>query len=339
MRPGRSLWMCGLVLAGSLASAQCRAEATEVVIGETYGLTHLPSYVVVGEKFIQKEAQSRGLPPIHVTFKRVGNGNVVADLLLSGGINVATSGLVPFLFLWDKVGARMPVKGIVSLSQSNIFLMSRDPRIHSIRDYRSTDRIAMTNVRSTTWAILLQMAAAKTFGWSQRGRFDALSVPMANGESTAAMLSGATKVASQMTMLPYTAMERASGRVHAVLNSKDVIGGPISATVAFTTVRFHDQNPELYASIAAAYQDADAFIAQHPEEAAKIYNEHEPQKGGVASILKMMAANSPDQLEFTTAPQGVKAFADFMAKTGLIKASLPDWRGYFFDNLANANGS
>ncbi len=326
-------------VAYAIFSSACLAETTTVTIGETYGLTHLPSYVIVEQQLIEKEAAARGLSGVKVEFKRVGNGNVVANLLLSGHINVAMSGLVPFLYLWDKARARQPIKAIAALSQCNIFLMSRDPRIKSLADFRPTDRIAMTNVKSTTWAILLQMAAAKMYGWENRTYFDAMSVPMANNESMAAMLTSGTNVSSHMTMLPYTAIERASGHVHEVLNSKDIIGNPITAAVAFTTVRFHDQNPRLYAAIAEAFEKADKFIEEHPREAAEIYNRYEPQRGGVGSVLKMMGPNTPDELKFTMVPNGVKAFADFMAKSGMVGSTMPSWRNFFFENLAGASGS
>ena len=332
-------WLRLLCVCALLSPSLALAETTTVTIGETYALTHLPTYVVVDQKLIEAEAAARGLPPIKVDFKRVGNGDVVANLLISGNINVATAGLVPFLFLWSKLQQHDPVKGIASLASSNIFLMSREPRIQSLKDYGPDDRIAMTNVRSTTWAIVLQMAAAKMYGWEDRGHFDRISVPMTNGEAVAAMLSSATNVTSHFTVLPFTEMERASGHIHTVLNSRDVLGSTISATVAFTTTKFHDENPKVYAAIAAAYERADQIIAENPQLAAEIYNRYEPQKGGVPAILKMMAPDTPDELHFTTAPSAVKAFADFMAKTGMIKSSLPDWHDYFFENLAKSDGS
>jgi NitT/TauT family transport system substrate-binding protein len=341
MRWGRAVFT-GLATVASLSAfavSSSKAEVTTVVIGETFGLTHLPSYVIVDKHLIEQEAHAAGLPALTVEFKQVGNGNVVSDLLLSGGVNVAMSGVVPFLALRDKVKRTQPIKGIAALSECNDFLMTTDPRIASIKDFTGTDRIAMTDVASTTWAILLQMEAAKLYGWDNRDRFTNLSVPMANGEATAAMLSGRTEVKSHMTMLPYTAIERQSGHIRPILSSKDIVGSQITATMAFATVRFHDQNPKVYAAIATAFDDAEKFINDHPTEAAEIYNRHEPQKAGVAGVLKMMDSSQPDQLTFTDTPHAVKAFADFMAKAGLIKASEPSWQDFFFENLRDRPGS
>src|SRR5690348_16704279 len=121
-RPGRAGWRASLIVAAAIAAlpAVALAETTTITIGETYGLTHLPSYVIVDQRLIEKEAAARGLGPVKVEFTRVGNGNVVANLLLAGRINVAMSGLVPFLYLWDKTRAQQPIKAIAALSQSNI---------------------------------------------------------------------------------------------------------------------------------------------------------------------------------------------------------------------------
>ena len=268
----KSLRLLGAIAALAISTAETplRAEVTTIRIGETFGLTHLPSYIMVNEKLIEKEAQALGLGPITVELKQVSNGNVVADLMLSGNVEVAMSGVVPFLALWDKVPASRQIKGIAALSDANVFLMTADARIQSIKDYGSRDRIAMTDVKTTTWAILLQMAAEKQFGWEERDKFEPISVPMANGEATAAMLSARTEVLSHMTMLPFSAAERETGKIRAILNSKDILGGPYTATMAFTTQKFHDENPKIYRAIAAAYEKAAIFINENTEKAAEI---------------------------------------------------------------------
>jgi sulfonate transport system substrate-binding protein len=327
--------LVGVVAATSSAMSEVRT----VRIGETFGLTHLPSYVLVDEKLIEKEAAARGLGAIQVEMKQVSNGTVVSDLILSGGVEVAMSGVVPFLTLWDKVPASRRIRGIAALSDCNVFLMTADPKINSIADYGPKDRIAMTDVKSTTWALLLQMAAEKQFGWNERNRFEPISVPMANGEATAAMLTARTEVLSHMTMLPYTAAQRDNARIRTILNSKDILGGPYTATMAFTTEKFHDENPELYAAIAAAFDKAAQFINENPEKAAQIYQRHEPQKGGVPSVLKMMDRNGPDELYFTTTPHAIGAFADFMQRSGMIKKKPASWKDFFFENMQAKDGT
>ena len=96
----------------------------------------------------------------HPRRQRVG-GNVVTDLLLSGNVEVAITGVIPFMVLWDKTRGPQKVRAIASMSECNVFLFSADPKISTIDDYSTVDRIAMTDVKSTTWALLLQMAAGQ----------------------------------------------------------------------------------------------------------------------------------------------------------------------------------
>ena len=202
-----------IALTSFISVGAARAEVQVVRIGETFGLTHLPSYIVEDLHLIEKHAAKRGLDGVKVSVTRVGNGNVVTDLLLSGNVEVAITGVIPFMVLWDKTRGPQKVRAIASMSECNVFLFSADPKISTIDDYTTVDRIAMTDVKSTTWALLLQMAAAKKYGWEQRQKFEPLSVAMANGEATAAMLSGKTEVKSHMTMLPFSE-RRADDRAH-----------------------------------------------------------------------------------------------------------------------------
>jgi NitT/TauT family transport system substrate-binding protein len=326
-------------LVTSLVALPARAEVQTLRIGETYGLTHLPSYIVEDLKLIEKQAAKRGIKDLKVQVSRVGNGNVVTDLLLSGNIDVAISGVIPFMVLWDKTRGPNKVRAIASMSECNVFLFSADPKIASLDDYSGVDRIAMTDVKSTTWALILQMAAAKKYGWEQRQKFEPLSVAMANGEATAAMLSGKTEVKSHMTMLPFSQAERSTNHIKTILSSRDVLGGRYSAAVAFSTEKFDQQNPNVAAAVSDAFDEAMEFITKNPEEAAKIYNKHEPQKSGVEGILKMMDPNGPDELQFHSAPAAFEAFAEFMNKSGMIKAKANSWKDFFFERAWSRSGS
>jgi len=328
-----------IALTSFISVGAARAEVQVVRIGETFGLTHLPSYIVEDLHLIEKQAAKRGLDGVKVSVTRVGNGNVVTDLLLSGNVEVAITGVIPFMVLWDKTRGPQKVRAIASMSECNVFLFSADPKISTIDDYSTVDRIAMTDVKSTTWALLLQMAAAKKYGWEQRQKFEPLSVAMANGEATAAMLSGKTEVKSHMTMLPFSEVERTTGRIKTVLSSRDVLGSRYSAAVAFSTERFDSQNPNLSAAISDAFDEAMEFITKNPEEAAKIYNKHEPQKGGVEAVIKMMDPKAPDELQFSSAPAAFEAFADFMYRSGTLKTKANSWKDFFFERAWSRSGS
>ena len=335
----RAVLRGAVCVVASVVSLAASAEVRVVRIGETFGLTHLPSYVVEDLHLVEKHAAKRGVSGVKVVVTRVGSGNVVTDLLLSGNVDVAITGVIPFMVLWDKTRGPAKVRAIASMSECNVFLFSADPKISTIDDYSASDRIAMTDVKTTTWALLLQMAAAKRYGWDQRHKFEPLSVAMASGEATAAMLSGRTEVKSHMAMLPFSEVERRSGRIKMVLSSRDILGTRYSAAVAFSTEKFNSENPNVSAAIADAFDEAMDFITRHPQEAGQIYNKHEPQKTGVESIIKMMDPNGPDELQFSSAPAAFEAFADFMYKSGMLKNKANSWKDFFFERAWSKSGS
>jgi NitT/TauT family transport system substrate-binding protein len=335
----RSLSGGTICVIASLTSAVADAEVRQVRISETFGLTHLPSYIVEDLHLIEKHAAQRGVSGLKVAVTRVGNGNVVTDLLLSGNVEVAISGVIPFMVLWDKTRGPNKVRAIASMSQCNAFLFTADPKISTIDDYSAVDRIAMTDIKTTTWALILQIAAARKYGWDQRHKFEPLSVAIANGEATATMLSGRTEVKSHMTMLPFSAVERETGRIRTILSSRDILGSPYSAAVAFTTQKFDAENPNIAAAISDAFDKAMDFITEHPDEAARIYNKHEPQKSGIEAIVKMMDPSGPDELRFTSAPAAFEAFADFMHRSGMLKNKASSWKDFFFERAWTKSGS
>jgi len=59
-------------------------------------------------------------------------------------------------------------------------------------------------------------------------------------------------------------------------------------------------------------------------------------KDSVDNIAKML--NDP-AIVFTTTPQTIQRFAEFMAKTGSIKTKPDSWKDMFFPNVHGLSGS
>ena len=328
-----SLSLVGILL----AIGQVHAEANQVRIASTFGLAQLPGRIAFEMKFIEARAKERGLD-ITVTYQNVTSGNVVSDLLLSGNADVGIGGNVPLFNLWDKTSGSQKVHGIMAFSQANMFLLTVDPHINSIRDYGDKDRIAMTDVKGTTYSMLLQMFAAKEFGWDQRTKLDSLAVGMSNNDAMISLIKGATEVKSHMTVLPNSSMELASGKARIILSSKDLLGTPYTATAAFATEKFRNDNPKLYDAIVAGLLDAIKYINENPEAAAAIYMKTEPFIGTPEDLLKMVKGQTADELSFTPAPRLTKVFMDFMFKSGTLRKTPDDWKDVWFDNVWSLPG-
>jgi sulfonate transport system substrate-binding protein len=252
---------------------------------------------------------------------------------------VGVGGNVPLFALWDKTSGPQKVRGIMSFSRANMFLLTVDPRIKSIRDFTDRDRIAMTDVRSTTYSMLLQMAAAKEFGWDNRAKYDQITVAMGNNEALAAMLSGKMEVKSHMTILPHSNMEIKSGKVTMLLSSKELFKEPYTTVASFATERFKKENPTAYAAVVAGFQEAIDFINAEPRKAAEVYLKNEKYTGTTEELVEMIQGKTEDELTFISTPNTTEMFTDFMYKSGTLRNKPNSWKDIWFENTWDKPGS
>ena len=327
-----SVWLAAL-------ATPALAETNDVHLGGIYGLANLPTYVVEDQHLIEAGAAAAGMPDLKVSAVQVSGGAQAANLVLSGNADVAAVGSTNLIFLWDKTyGMRaQEVRGMVSICDSPVSLVTTNPKIHSLADYTSADRIAVTSLKVSVQAITLQMAAAKAFGWDARYKLDPFMVMMPHQDGMAALLSGSKEVQSQAAQLPFSVEELQSGKAHLVLTSDQVLGGPTNLGVVITTARFREQNPKVYAIVAEAFSKAVAWINANKMQAAEIYVRHEPQKNGVQFVYDML--NAPGNITFTTKPHGTEQLAGFMFKAGLLKHDPKSWKDLYWDSAWSLNGS
>jgi hypothetical protein len=70
---------------------------------------------------------------------------------------------------------------------------------------------------------------------------------MAHPDAMATFLSGGGEINNHFTSPPFAQKELEKSGITKVLNSVDVLGGPISFNVVAATSKFHGENPKLYA--------------------------------------------------------------------------------------------
>ena len=320
-----------------LIGMPARAEVDTVRIAMPFGLVYLPVYVVADRQLIQKYASAAGLGDISVTIRNLASGPVTSDLILAGEADIGMGGWGPGFIMWDKTRGAGKVRGIMPLSSSAIVMLSVDPRIHSLRDFREGDKIGISAIKVTDQAVTLQMAAVKEWGWDERFRLDPLTVSISNPDGLAALLSGQSEMKNHFTIVPFSVLEEESGKVHRVMTSDDYLTPGSSGTLMYASARFHDPNPKLYAAVVAAFQEAIAFIKQDPKTAAEIYVHHEPQKRETAWVEKIIS--DPKLITYSSTPRGIMEHADFMFRAGLLKNKPENWRDLFWDNMRDVDGN
>ena len=125
--------------------------------------------------------------------------------------------------------------------------------------------------------------------------------------------------------------------IRRIWSSNELFGSPATALTTWTTVRFQRENPKLFAAVVGAIRDAMALVANDPKQAAAIYLKSEKTKAGPDLISAALA--DKQNLRFTLAPEHTDRIADFLARTGSIKAKPASWKDLFFPDIHDEHGS
>jgi NitT/TauT family transport system substrate-binding protein len=318
-----------------LSALPARAEG-QLRIAEQFGIVYLLLNVAQDQKLIEKHGKAEGVD-IRVQSVQLSGGPAINEALLSGSIDVAGAGVGPLLTLWDKTRGRQNVRGIASLGNFPYYLTSSNPAVRTIADFSDKDRIALPAVGVSVQSRILQLASARLWGDSQFNRLDRLQVALPHPDATAALIKGGTEINAHFGNPPFQEQGLAGNpAVHVVLSSYDVLGGPASATVLYTTEKFRKENPKTYKAFVAALAEAADFVTRHPEQAADIYQRNEGSKVPRELLLKVI--RNPE-VQFKIAPQNTLALAEFMHRVGAIKNKPTSVKDYFFDDPHNASGS
>jgi NitT/TauT family transport system substrate-binding protein len=330
----RTALAAGLVCS-VVAWTPARAQQVEVRVARQYGIAYIPLMVMQDQHLIEKHAASLG-KTVKVTWQQFTGGPVMNDALLSGNLDFAVAGPPPFLSIWARTqGTPSQVIGVASLNAMPMYLMTRRADVHSVRDFGENDRIVVSGVKVSTQAVALQMAAAKEWGIKEYDRLDKWTVAMPLSDSMALMLSGKGVVTGDFTVPPFSYREMKAG-LKPVLDTYAATGGPSSSNIIYTTKQLQKSHPELIKIFTAALVEAQDFIREHKKAAAEVYLKLSGDKETPANIVEML---DDPKVQFSTTPQGITTFANFMYQTGSIKVKPSSWKELFVPELQQAPGN
>jgi NitT/TauT family transport system substrate-binding protein len=336
-RPFASGLLASLAAAAlTLSSAPARAEVSQVSIATQYGIGYLQLTMMKHDKLVEKHLAVAGLGSTTVAWAKFGAGAAANDALLSGNLHFASGGTGPAFILWDRTRNNVDVRGVAALSSMPNLLVSRNPSVKTIKDFTDKDRIAMAGAGSSVQTVYLQMAAAKAFGADNYKKLNPLMVSLPHPEGLNALLSGAGDVTAQFTSPPFQYYALANPAIHTVLNSYDVMGGPNTFLMVWSTNRFREANPKTFAAVLAALKEATDSINADKRRAAEVYVKEGGGKENVDGILKMM---SDPQVKYTLAPERVLPFAQFMHSVGTLKTKPESWKDLYFPEIHSLPGS
>ena len=305
-----------------------RAEANTLRVAKQFGIAYMQFMVMEDQKMIEKHAKAAGLGDVTVEFNSFRSSDVMNDALLSGSVDFVCLGIPGIITIWSKTkGMPIEVRAASGLNVSPLILLSRDPAIKSIKDFKDGHKIAIPAVKVSMQAIMLQMAAAKELGQDKFSSLDHLTVSMAHPDATAAMLGGPSEIVANWSSAPFQYRQMKNPNIKKIMTSTDLFTEPLSFNVIAATSKFRADNPKLYAAFRSALQEATDFINKDKKRAAEIYLKVTADKMPVDELVEILGDPA---IQYTTKVGGIDAFVNFMAKTGTLKTPPASWKDMFF---------
>jgi NitT/TauT family transport system substrate-binding protein len=154
-------------------------------------------------------------------------------------------------------------------------------------------------------------------------------------DALAALLSGKTEITAHFTSPPFSYQELEDPRIHRVFSSTEILGN-ITLDVVYSLKRFADKNPTLIKAFMAAQDQANAYIAADRKGAAETFLRVSKIRMPLAMVEKILA--DPDT-RFSSTPNGVMRYAEFMHRAGTIRTLPRKWTDLFVSELADRHGS
>ena len=327
-----------LITSCNKAPATPKGEVTEVRIPRgAGGVGFLPLLVMEKDHLIEEQAREAGIQNLQVKWIDLGGPAVMNDSLLSGAVDFIAAGPPAFLILWDRTLDSAKVKGVAAMSSLPMYLNTRAERLKKLDDLTEQDKIAVTSVKVSIPSIIMQMYARNKYGVDQASRFDKYTVTMTHPDGVIALLSGSGGITAHFTSPPFHQRERKDEHVRTIMTSDDVMGGSTTFTMLSTTTAFRENNPKVYSAVLKALDEAIDLIVEDKEEAADTLLASTAEGG--FSKEEIIALMKDPSVKFTTTPENVMKYAEFMQSIGSIKKNPASWKDLFFPEVQDSPGS
>jgi NitT/TauT family transport system substrate-binding protein len=331
MKAARSLSRFGVAIPLLFLVACSGASKHEVRIPKgAGGGGFLPLLVMEKYHLIEKYAD------VTVRWMDLGGPAAMNDALLSSSADFISAGPPAFLTLWDKTRGSANVEGVAAMTSMPMYLNTNAEHLKKLEDITDQDKIAMTSIKVSIPAIVMQMYAKEKYGPAQATRFDKFTVPMAHPDAVVALLSGSAGITAHFSSPPFHQRERKDPKIRTILTSDDVMGGSTTFTMISTTSKFRQDNPQIFAAVLKALEEANRMIVADKNMAADLLVTSEG--GGLTREEIVEVLNDP-HVKFTTTPENVMKYAEFMHDSGSLKNRPGSWKDLFFPEIHGVPGS
>lgn len=324
-----------LALSGVLSLPLAAHAEGEISIAQQFGIGYLILDVVKDQKLIEKHGKAQGLD-IKVDWRTISGATAMNEALLAGSLDIVSAGVPPMLTVWDRTKGRQNVKAVAALGSLPNYLLSNNPDVKTVADLSDKDRIAVPAAGVGFQSRTLQIETAKLFGNDDFKRFDRISVSLPHPDATAALISGHSEVTAHFSSPPFQYQALENPNVHKLISSYDILGGPATFNVLYTTEKFHDANPKTYKAFYDALVEASDIINADKAKAAETYIRVENSRLDPAFVRKIV---EDEENIFTVSPQNTFIYAEKLHELGVLKNKAGSWKDYFFEEAYSQPGS
>jgi NitT/TauT family transport system substrate-binding protein len=272
----------------------------------------------------QNKKIEQAMPNTKVEFRSLSSGSAIRDGMIAGEIHVGSGGVGPFLVGWDRgVGWRL----LTALNEMDLWLMVKDQKFKSLKDFGPTDKIACPAPDSIQ-AVVLRRGAQEQLGDAKK--LDPNITALAHPDGLQALISG--QIAGHLTAPPFQFQEQEQG-ARKILSSFDLFG-PSTFNSVYVTQTYHDENPQAMKAILDAVRSGTDLINNQPDEAARILSE---ESGGKTSAEKFKSYITAPGVGYTMEPKGFAEYAKFMNQIGLLEKTPGSWQDLVFENIGRGS--
>ena len=336
-------WRAGLlaiafVLAWPMAGVRLAhaQETVEFRLSRQPGLVFLQNLIMEDKKLLEKHAERLGLKDLKVQWLQFTSGGVSTEALLSGQVDIVTSGLSNMLLIWSKTNGG--VKALSGVAGTPMALLTRNPNIKTLKDFGPNDRIAVPTLKQSMQSTVLGIALDQVYGPGNHGKLDDIQVQIGHPEATQALLNSNHEINSHFSNTPFAdiALKSQNPKIYQILSSVDVLGGPAHVSCAYGTQKFIYANPIKVKAFLAALDEASELVAKDPKAAVASYLAASKDRASPEIVYEIVTR--PGNI-FQATPVRTMIYADQMAKTGLIKTKPASWKDFYFPIIHDRPGS
>ena len=329
--------LSALLLAAAISAFAMPAVADEsnvFRIGRQPGLVYLQAIIMEEKKLVEKHAAALGLKDLKVEYSIITSGGVMTEAILSNSLDMAITGVSNLLLVWGKTNGQ--IKTVSGMAGVPFRMLTRNPKVKSIKDFGPDDRIAVPTIRASMQAMMMGIALEQAYGPGQHGRLDSNQVQIGHPDAVQALLNPSHEINTHFSIPPYQDIEMKSPLVHSVLVSTDVLGGPATISNCWASQKFVDANPIKIKAFIAAVDEASEMVAKDPKAAAEIYVNATKEK---ITVDELVAIIKQPGAVFSATPLRSMLWAEYMHRIGMIKQKPASWKDFTFPFIYDRPGS